>query len=239
MIVIIYLVLILSVLCYGVKLSLRPWYERIVYGFILVGFTLFMVEPTSRSSKLLLEQYLVSDTAREYVAILVTLELTMVLNYSFRNWTHNFTPLRATAWHTLREKYFNPPFRWLEQHYITLLIFPTLYLVQSRTVYALPGIRFLISAILVGGGSLILSVLLGWLIQTLLPSRSEREELLLFTSFILCAAALLSTTTGEIIYAPSRQGTDMPEGFQHLIVGGFIVLFVTGALIRRLHKFKH
>lgn len=233
MITLVYIVMLLCFLAVIAKLSLLKWQKSLVYGVLFFIFAWLMIPRSINSSMNEVESYLSSATARQYVAILVTMECAIAIAFAFRRWSEEPPQKRPTRWSEMKQQLLLPIW-WVQKHYVTLLILPTLFFLQTRLVYALPGVDFRVPALLVGVGSLLLFPLGALLFKWLLPLRSMREELVLILSILLCISALLSTITEVMVFAPSH-AVETPYGVYLLALGIFALLFAVG-LVRELTK---
>ena len=174
--------------------------------------------------------------ARQIVAIIATLESALTFGYAFRNWQGSeVNPQRATALQLLRPKILRP-FWWMQKHYISLLIFPTLFFIQSQVLYALPGYSFYMPFFIVGGAVLVLVPLLAWLFREAFPEREHREESLLLISLALSILVLISTNYEEIQFTRSTEVTQ-PQIWDLLMTLGLFLLFIMiGFFLKRLRR---
>ncbi|MDN4754620.1 hypothetical protein QYZ87_08830 [Porphyromonadaceae bacterium W3.11] len=239
MIILLYVAMILCFLTIVAKVSLLPWWKGVVIGLILLGFCLLVVPITTQSSRMVIERFLADYQAREYVAILATLECAMAFAFAFRNWhtDKDNNQGRRTRLQQLRPRLLQPLW-WIQKHYVSLLIFPTLFFIQTQVLYALPGANFYIPAIIVGGAAVVLIPLMSWLCREAFPIREHREESLLFLSVALSVLVLISTNHDEILTSrPSYQGESMPREYL-LTTTIFLILFIIGFFSTRLRKKK-
>lgn len=236
MITLVYIVMLLCVLAVSAKLSLLDFKSTAVYGILFALFAWLVMPYVITSSRNEIASYLSSQDARQYVAILVTVECAIALAFAFRAWrTTPVSPIES-RWSRIKIA-LSIPLWWLQKHYISLLIFPTLFFIQTQVVYALPGVDFKVPALLVGGGALLFFPVMALLFKYALPSRNMREELVLVLSILLCVTALFSTNTEEIIFAPSQRGQHSFLSYLAALII-FALLFGAGLIFERQKKYK-
>lgn len=236
MIILVYIVMLLCVLAVSAKLSLMPLLKGGVYGLLFLVFSWLVMPYAIDSSRNEIQSYLSSYEARQYVAILVTIECAIALAFAFRQWQVVTDMSRATRWQQWKSR-LSPIFWWVQKYYVSLLVLPTLFFVQTQVIYALPGVDFRLSALIVGVGSLILFPMLGVLFRWVLPLRSMREELSLALSVLLCLSALFSTMTEEMLFAPTKTITT-PLSQYILALGVGVLLFAGGWIVELRKRYK-
>lgn len=238
MITLVYIVMLLCVLAVAAKLSLLDFKQGVVYGLLFALFSWVVMPYAIASGRNEIASYLSSHTARQYVAILVTVECAIALAFAFREW--HTLPSSSPSRESLRSRLriiMAKPLWWFQKHYVSLLILPTLFYIQTQVLYALPGVDFKVPALLVGGGSLLFFPLMAGLFKYALPHRNMREELALVLSVLLCVTALFSTNTEEMLFAPSE--TAEPEFLSYLTaLVAFALLFGIGLIYERRKKYK-
>lgn len=233
----VYLTLLLCLPAVVSKLSLMPRRLSLLYGAVGALFAYLMIGPVSRAPQSQVESYISSPTIRQYLAILVTLELVLLLSYAFRprraDYGSETLPLRREerpSWARLLRQCLGM----IRKYYVTLLIFPALFFLQVQLCYALPGADFHIPAAIVGGTSLILVPLLAEVIRVTLPEEVMRESLAVSTSAMLCIAALLSTATDSLLYLPAETGTALSP--EVIMVGVVALVLFVGSLIAQHYR---
>lgn len=237
MLVLLYVAMFLCFLSVVVKVSLLEWWKSVLLGILLLGFCLLMVPFSVKSSRIFIEGFLTNYEARQYVAILASLECALAFGFAFRNWGKERVTkdVRATRMQLLRPQLLSPLW-WLQKHYVSLLILPTLFFLQTQILYALPGINFYIPAAIIGGGALVLIPLLAWLFKAAFPIRAHREESLLFISVALSVLVLISTNHDEILTTRPEYGTRSSYSEVILTTSIFLTLFILGFLFRRIRR---
>lgn len=221
-----------------VKASLLEWWKSVVVGVLLLCFCALMVPYSIQSSRLLIEGFMAHREALQYVAIVATLECAISLGYAFRDWSASRTSIdinRASNIQLLRSKFLLPIW-WIQKHYFSLLILPSLFFLQSQVLYVLPGINFYISAGIVGGVVLLLIPLLSWLCRKALPNRLFRENALLVISIALSIVVLISTNHEEVLFSKSSQITPSMASEFLMTFLLCILLFTIGFVLKRLYK---
>lgn len=229
--------MLLCLLAVSAKLSLIDFKISLIYGGAMVLFSWFVMPYAITSGRNEIALYLSSHQARQYVAILVTLECIIALAFAFRQkWNESHEPARENRYQKVK-RILSIPLWWLQKYYVSLLILPTLFYIQTQLIYALPGVDFKLPALMVGGGALLFFPLMGLLFRWALPVRSMREELVLSLSVLLCLSALFSTITEEMLFAPA-QHTPTPFLSYLLALLLFLTFFGLGLVYTRRKKYK-
>lgn len=237
MITLVYIVMLLCLLAVSAKLSLIGFKRSLVYGIALLVFSWLVMPYAITSSRNEIASYLSSHEARQYVAILVTIECAIALAFAFRQWHPTAKdPERESQWHRIKT-FLATPLWWIQKYYVSLLVLPTLFFVQTQVIYALPGVDFKVPALLVGVGALLFFPFMSLLFRWALPLRAMREELVLSLSILLCLSALFSTTTEEMLFAPSK-ATPTPFISYLLALVVFLVFFGVGLIFELRKKYK-
>ncbi|MDO4771254.1 hypothetical protein [Porphyromonas sp.] len=237
MITLVYIVMLLCILAVSAKLSLLDFKTSVVYGILFLIFSWLAMPYAITSSRNEIASYLSSYEARQYVAILVTVECAIAIAFAFRKWhTTAKDPERESRWHKIKTRLATPLW-WIQKYYVSLLILPTLFFIQTQVIYALPGVDFKISALIVGVGALLFVPFMSQLFKWTLPLRNMREELVLSLSILLCLSALFSTNTEEMLFAPS-QTTSSPFMAYLLALIVFLIFFGVGLLFELRKKYK-
>lgn len=235
----VYLTLLLCLPAVVSKLSLMPRWVRLAYGAVGGLFCLLMTDTASHAPQSQVTLFLSSQTTRQYLAMAVTLELVLLLSYAFRPRRSDVKsvtlPLRRPERPARRRT--RRLLAALRKYYVTLLLFPALFVLQVQLLYALPGVDFRLPAAIAGASALLFLPLLSEVIRALLPDEESRESLAVGSSALLCVAALLSTVTDSLLYLPSETssaGASVPLA----AVPAVLLLFVGSTLLERLHKYR-
>lgn len=235
MVTLIYIAMLVALCSVLLKASLLQWWKGALFGLLLALFAWLMVPVTMQSSRTVVEQFLADPTARQYVAILATAECAIALAFAFRQWNKvrgADTTSRLPWWQRYRHKWLEPLWTF-QKHYFTLLIFPTLFFIQTQLVYAMPGVDFRVPAYIVGGAMLLLIPLMAWLLREAIPSRTIREELLLGCSLLLSILVLISTNHDEVLTSrPKYEGATI-YGELLLTILLFASIMAVGFFVQR------
>lgn len=226
--------MLFCVLAVMVKLSLIKQKYTLVYGLLFWAFCWAMTPYAIESNRNEVASYLSSLPARQAVAILVTIECAIAITFAFRQWHPDNEMARKTLYEQMKSK-LKLPLIWLEKHYVSLLIFPTLFYCQTQVLYALPGVSFQMPALVVGASAFVLCFGGAGLFRLALPERSMREEMALFLSIMLCVSALFSTVSEKMIFAPVNASTSSIA--LHLWVFlGLLLLFLVALMYQLFYK---
>lgn len=225
-----YISMVLCTFSVILKVSLLERWKSWALGLGLTLFCYLIVPVTASSSRLVVEQFYADHEARQWVAIVATIESILALAYGFRDWRSKEPIQGSRRW--------VPAMWWGIKHYLSLLIFPTLFFVQTQMLYALPGSSFYLPATIVGVGALLLTPLLSWLLSYLLPDRREREEVCLYTSLTLSVLVLISTNHAAVLTSRPSYSSQL-RWAQLLWAGGIIVVLLgIGYISSKINRHK-
>lgn len=239
MILLLYIAMLFSLLTAVTKASLLKRWERLTMSALFVIFCMLMVPASIDSSSTVIDSYLSDLQLRQIVAIIATIECVMSFAFAFREHSKE-TAVNAhtTVFGKLTDKLSH--ILWIiHKHYVPILIFPTLFYLQTQLLYTLPGVNFYVPAIVVGVGAGLITLLLAMLLQQSFPNKSQRESLLLFVSLILSVSVLLSTNSDEIL--TSRPSLANTNTYKELLITaiGFLLLFIIGFVLQIYKKRKN
>ena len=241
MVTLIYIAMLVALFSALLKASLLEWWKGVLFGVLLALFCWLMIPMTAQSSRMVVESFLSEQKIRQYVAILATVECAIALAFAFRQWRQtdlDMPSLHLTWWQRHRRQWLEPLWAF-QKHYFTLLIFPTLFFIQTQLVYAMPGRDFRLPACIVGGGMLLLIPLVGWLLREVLPSRAMREKMLLLSSVLLSLLVLISTNHDEVLTSRPQYERGAIYGQLLLTLLFFFFIMAIGFLLQRRRGEKH
>ena len=204
----------------AVRLSFERVWVSLLFGLVAAAFVYLTYPLAIEQTKTGLAGYIADRSLREYAAIFISLEVALLIGYSFS---------RLELPHTRRARLIALGLRL----YPGLLIFPVLFYLQSTLIFALPGVDFGIVSLLLALGSLLLLVGLGYLMRYLLPEEELRLEV--YFVFIL---GIIASVEETIRTAP----TESPIEWRGLVLtlGVAGVCFVLGAFAQRIKQYlKH
>ncbi len=179
----------------ALKLSFWRGWQAALFGLACAAFVVAAVPAAAGQSRTQLAEFLSDRTAMQDMAVVVTLEAALCLAWCFL---------------ASRKVFGGGMSRWgrVLQWYVSLLIFPVLFYLLTRTIYALPGTDFrsvgwgVAAAVAVGFPAL------RYAARALLPEEDFRLEVHFLASLFVCALGLISTVNGEVAYAAVEQPTD-------------------------------
>jgi hypothetical protein len=195
------------------KLSFWKWWQSAVFG-LLGGLFIMAIYPAATlQSKTQLADYLANVKVMQDMAVLVTLEASVCFTYCF----------------LISKKLFGGKLsRWgkIVQWYVSLLLFPVLFVVLTQTIYALPGAGFKTISYSLAVLVTVFFPLLSYWAKKLIPEVGFRVEVHFLTSLFVCILGLIATVNGNVVYA----AVDEPFDFRALLlsVSLFAFLFLAG-----------
>lgn len=202
------------------KISFWKGWQIVVYGIICGGFVLRARQWAVLQSKTRISEYLTDQTLLQNGAVLVTIEAVLFISYCF------------LALSSLRSKKQKRQFRALHS-YPGLLIFPVLFYILTQSIFSFPGTDFAVISQIMAGAVLLLLPLVGYTMRRLLPENEFRLEVLFLVSCVVLVLGLLSTVSGQVIYAPSPMSSDLKA-----ITGTFLLFAAVFAAGFILNKFR-
>lgn len=177
------------------KLSFWKWWQAALFGLICGLFVAGIYPAATMQSKTQIADFLNDRAIMQDAAVLVTLEASICFAYCFL---------------LSRKLYGGKLSRWgkVLQWYPSLLVFPVLFYVLTRTIYAMPGTDFKVIAWTMAAAVTVGLPLLRHLIKWLLSEMDFRLEVHFLVSLFVCILGLITTVNGNVTYAAVDQPTD-------------------------------
>lgn len=147
----------------------RGWIIPTLFAVVAAVFVYLTYPYAIEQTKTGLVAYIADRSLREYAAIFISLDVALIVAYSFSRLSR-------------------PRGRWgrviafLLRLYPGVLIFPVLFYLQSTLIFALPGMDFGVVSLLLATGTVVLLLGLTFLLRFLLPEEEQRLEVL----FLVC-----------------------------------------------------
>jgi hypothetical protein len=209
----------------AVRLSFERVWVSLLFGLVAAAFVYLTYPLAIEQTKTGLAGYIADRSLREYAAIFISLEVALLVGYSFS---------RLELPHTRRARLIALGLRL----YPGLLIFPVLFYLQSTLIFALPGVDFGIVSLLLALGSLLLLVGLGYLMRYLLPEEELRLEVYFLVQLFVFILGIIASVEETIRTAP----TESPIEWRGLVLtlGVAGLCFLLGAFAQRIKQYlKH
>ena len=209
----------------AVRLSFERVWVSLLFGLAAAAFVYFTYPLAIEQTKTGLAGYIADRSLREYAAIFISLEVALLVGYSFSRLE---LPRTKRAWLIALGLRLYPG----------LLIFPVLFYLQSTLIFALPGVDFGVVSLLLAVGSLLLLVGLGYLMRYLLPEEELRLEVYFLVQLFVFILGIIASVEETIRTAP----TESPIEWRGLVLtlGVAGVCFVLGAFAQRIKQYlKH
>lgn len=234
MLSIIYILMALAFVSVISKLSLNKWWLSVIYAIIYIVFCLYVGDYAINSSKNNIEAIFSDKITRETFAILLTIELIVLIAYAFRSDIKSLDESRASKLSIYKNKLAIVA-KLIEKYYISLLIFPSIFIVLIESIYRMPGVDFSLLtwsvALSIGAWTILMPII----IKCALPTKKMREEFLLFSTILMCIVALFATSDATIMYKnTSESHIDIITIIYSLIA--IALLVVIGFIIGRNKK---
>ncbi len=226
---IIYVLMLFIFLNCIVKLSMWRWWQRLIYSSALGGFVLWSERYAVLQSKTQIADYLQNAVALQNMAIVVTLE--SVLSFAYI----------ATYFQGSTSAVATPSFMRRATQAVNLvsgagggllLMFPVLFYLLTQAIFALTGVDFGTTSMLIAAVAFLLVPLLAEGAKWLLPEADGRIEVQLLLSIFVCVLGLLSTQNGKMIYAAKDEPLDI--NMICIALATFALLFAVGVAYGRL-----
>ena len=165
-----------------------------------------------QQSKTQIIDYLDNIAIRQDMAVLITIESALCFAFCFVALMIRFGK-RPKSWGKL--------LHW----YPSLLLFPTLFYLQTQTIFALTGTSFSLISWSLAAGVTILLPILSYGIKWLMPEEEFRLEVHFIVSLFVAILGLITTVNGNVTYAAVKE----PINWQALILS--LVLFTAMFLL--------
>jgi len=201
------------------KLSFWKLGQVLVMVLLLIGFVFFVFPFAMEQSQTTMKQKLENPDILGNMAVLVTLECTLFLFYSFFS-IQDFFRKKRSRWKIFLK------------YYPGLLIFPVVFYLLTQVFFTFTGTDFIQSTVVfsiaigacVIGGS--------YLIRFLIPEEELRLEIQFLVSLFVTVLGLIATSSGKMVYVATSEPLDFR--MLALTAGLFISLFLIGFFFNRI-----
>ena len=176
---------------------------------LLCGIFIIGIYPIAiQQSKTQLTDYLGNIKIMQDIAVLVTLEASLCFAYCFL---------------ISKKLYGGKISRWgkILQWYVSVLIFPVLFLILTQVIYTLPGIKFETITYIMASIVTLAFPVLRYLLKKLIPEADFRIEVHFLVSLFVCVIGLIITVNGNVTYAAVEE----PLNIKALLIA--FLLFAT------------
>ena len=199
----------------------RGWILPLLFGTLASVFVYLTYPYAIEQTKTGLAAYIADRSLREYAAIFISLDVALVVGYSFSRLSRVRTKRGQIVTFLLRL-------------YPGVLLFPVLFYLQSTLIFALPGVDFGVVSLLLALATLLLVLGLVYLLRFLLPEEELRLEVLFLVELFIFILGLIASVDETIRTAPEKS----PIQWQGLALTGFIALlcFVFGYFAPRIRR---
>ena len=153
----------------------RGWIAPLLFGAVASVFVYLTYPYAIEQTKTGLAGYIADRSLREYAAIFISLDVALVVGYSFS---------RLTKAHTQRGRVVS----FLLRLYPGVLLFPVLFYLQSTLIFALPGVDFGVVSLL----------------RFLLPEEELRLEVLFLVELFIFILGIIASVDETIRTAPEQ-----------------------------------
>nr|WP_314831808.1 hypothetical protein [uncultured Porphyromonas sp.] len=199
----------------------RGWILPLLFGAVASVFVYLTYPYAIEQTKTGLAGYIADRSLREYAAIFISLDVALVVGYSFS---------RLTKAHTQRGRVVSLVLRL----YPGVLLFPVLFYLQSTLIFALPGVDFGVVSLLLSLGTLVLVLGLVYLLRFLLPEEELRLEVLFLVELFIFILGIIASVDETIRTAPEQS----PIQWRGLALTAVVALicFVVGYFAPRIRR---
>lgn len=195
-----YIVMMLIVFNCAMKLSLWPFWQRLVFSLLLGAFAIWSINYAVEQSKVEIESWFHREDILKTMAIVVTIESAIGLIYCFSFLNGNENKRRKQFMHRLLH------------YYPGLLTFPVVFFGLTKILFLHVGMDFSTTGILFALAVVVILNLCVELAKRLLPANGLRVEAHLWLTVMVCLLCLFLSETSKIIYpsnAPAPNWTSM------------------------------
>ena len=199
----------------------RGWIIPTLFAVVAAVFVYLTYPYAIEQTKTGLAAYIADRSLREYAAIFISLDVALIVAYSFSRLSHP----RGRRGRVIA---------FLLRLYPGVLIFPVLFYLQSTLIFALPGMDFGVVSLLLAAGTVVL--LLG--LTFLLPEEEQRLEVLFLVELFVFILGIIASVDETIRMAP----TESPIQWSGLVLtlGIGLLCFAVGYFAPRIRRsLKH
>ena len=199
----------------------RGWIIPTLFAVVAAVFVYLTYPYAIEQTKTGLAAYIADRSLREYAAIFISLDVALIVAYSFSRLSHPRGRRGRLIAFFLRL-------------YPGVLIFPVLFYLQSTLIFALPGMDFGVVSLLLAAGTVVL--LLG--LTFLLPEEEQRLEILFLVELFVFILGIIASVDETIRMAP----TESPIQWSGLVLtlGIGLLCFAVGYFAPRIRRsLKH
>lgn len=203
----------------------RGWIIPTLFAVVAAVFVYLTYPYAIEQTKTGLAAYIADRSLREYAAIFISLDVALIVAYSFSRLSHP----RGRRGRVIA---------FLLRLYPGVLIFPVLFYLQSTLIFVLPGMDFGVVSLLLAAGTVVLLLGLTFLLRFLLPEEEQRLEVLFLVELFVFILGIIASVDETIRMAP----TESPIQWSGLVLtlGIGLLCFAVGYFAPRIRRsLKH
>ena len=197
------------------RLSFWKLWQSIIFSAVCAVFILWSYQYAVMQSKTQLTDYLNNGKMMQNMAVLITIESVICIFFCFAS-------LRQ-AIRKSKNKYLS-----LLNWYPGILIFPVLFYVMTQLIFNLSGVDFSTISYTLAFIAFISLPILGQLLKWLLDETEFRLEVYFLVCLFICILGLVTTVSGEVVYAAVEQPLHLKAYL--MAFGVFALAFGVGCL---------
>lgn len=208
------------------KLSFTSVWQRVGFGLLCGMFIILTYPYCIEQTKTGIAGYISNRPLRENAAILISVEAFIYISFCFSLFRSKDHPkLKWTKWFT--------------GYYIGLLIFPSLFYLQTSLIFGFPGVDFKLVSWNFAFVVAFVIPLFTQLLIYMMPEKDLRLEVFFLVSLFIFILGVITTVDEKINYAPAKTNLSLKAiGISAAI---FLFFFLIGRytyLFRRLFRNK-
>lgn len=178
------------------RLSFWKLWQTAVFGALCAGFILWSYQYAVLQSKTQLADYLTNGKMMQNMAVLITIESVICISFCFASLR------QATG--KAKNKYL-----FLLKGYPGILIFPVLFYILTQLIFNSSGIAFTSISYALAGFVFLALPACSRLLKWLLNEYEFRLEVYFLVSLFICILGLITTVSGEVVYATVDQSFNL------------------------------
>lgn len=187
------MIMLMVVLGFVLKLSLHSWGGILATSAVAASFTLLACSWAVDQSSAAIASWLQSPELMLDTAVVLTVDVVLQIAFCVLMGAKVSGSLSRCGRVVL------PLIFWFPG----LLIFPVLFALLVETVFLLPGVDFTLIAWCAAGAVLLFCPLPAFLMQTVLPEKELRLELIFFINLIIAGLGIIATVNGRPVVNPA------------------------------------
>lgn len=218
--ILIYILLSLIVFNSAMKISLWPWWWRLVFTLLLGIFAYLSIDYAVVQSKTQIASWLHNVDILQFIAIIVTLDSAVGIVYCLLYFNNDGKRSRTHFWSRLLHAYPG------------LLVIPVVFYLLTRLIFLHVGADFHTTGLIYAIAVVVVLTLCAEAARWLLPTNELRVEAHLWLTVMVCLFSLFLTQDSNIVYQSDLGTIDWTSML--LTLGAAAIVVFTGFVVNRI-----